>query len=140
MTDIFVDTSGWASLTVPAQIHHKVAVSYRERIRQSRRLFFTTNYIIAELASLLTSPLRLSRVEIITIIDALKASPSVRIIHVDAELDKQAWQLFKQRQDKTWSLVDCSSFILMEQMKLKEALTTDQHFEQAGFVRLLKHR
>ncbi len=60
------------------------------------------------------------------------------IVHVDAALDGKAWQLLKERQDKEWSLVDCSSFVIMRQRDLTEALTTDHHFEQAGFVRLLK--
>jgi predicted nucleic acid-binding protein len=46
--------------------------------------------------------------------------------------------LLKSRKDKVWSQVDSSSFIVMQQLKLQEALTTDRHFEQAGFVRLLK--
>jgi len=53
-------------------------------------------------------------------------------------LDKQAWELLKNRPDKEWSLVDCSSFVLMQQRGMIEAFTTDHHFEQAGFMRLLK--
>ncbi|MFM6058496.1 MAG: hypothetical protein ACKO1I_17670 [Microcystis aeruginosa] len=52
--------------------------------------------------------------------------------------DTLAWTLCKSRIDKAWSLVDCTSFIVMQQMEIQEALTTDQHFEQAGFIRLLK--
>ena len=48
------------------------------------------------------------------------------------------WQLLKNRQDKEWSLVDCVSFVLMQQRGMTETLTTDRHFDQAGFVRLLK--
>jgi predicted nucleic acid-binding protein len=57
---------------------------------------------------------------------------------VDARLDAQAWQLLVDRPDKEWSLVDCASFVVMQNAKLTKALTTDPHFEQAGFVRLLK--
>ena len=64
--------------------------------------------------------------------------PSVQIVPIDLSLEAAAWQLWKSRPDKEWSLVDCSSFIVMQQRGLTEALTTDHHFEQAGFVRLLK--
>jgi predicted nucleic acid-binding protein len=67
----------------------------------------------------------------------LKASPQVELIYVDKALDEQAWQLLKARQDKEWSLVDCSSFVVMQTFGITEALTTDHHFEHAGFVRLL---
>jgi predicted nucleic acid-binding protein len=42
------------------------------------------------------------------------------------------------RPDKAWSLVDCSSFAIMQQQNISHALTSDHHFEQAGFIRLLK--
>jgi predicted nucleic acid-binding protein len=42
------------------------------------------------------------------------------------------------RQDKTYSLCDAVSFVLMRQRKMTDALTTDRHFEQEGFVRLLR--
>ena len=44
----------------------------------------------------------------------------------------------RQRQDKDWSLTDCISFIVMRDRRIVEALTGDHHFEQAGFVALLK--
>lgn len=43
-----------------------------------------------------------------------------------------------ERPDKDWSLIDCMSFVVMEDMAIEEALTTDRHFEQAGFRALLK--
>ncbi|GAK51658.1 PilT-like protein [Candidatus Moduliflexus flocculans] len=98
----------------------------------------TTNYVITELVALMNSPLRLSRDVMIGFVESLKNSPYVEIVHVEPEVDAQAWQMLKSRPDKTWSLVDCASFVIMRQRKLTQALTTDHHFEQAGFVRLLK--
>ena len=57
---------------------------------------------------------------------------------IDNVTDTLAWTLYKSRLDKAWSLVDCSSFVVMQQLGIQKALTTDQHFEQAGFIRLLK--
>ena len=62
----------------------------------------------------------------------------VSIVHVDFELDQQAWTLLNARPDQTWSLVDCASFVVMQRRGIIEALTSDRHFEQAGFVRMLK--
>jgi len=87
---------------------------------------------------LLMSPLRIARPKIIAFIEGMKASPHVDIVHVDLQLDAQAWQLFTERPDKEWSLVDCASFVVMQQRGLLEAFTTGHHFEQAGFVNLLK--
>ena len=84
------------------------------------------------------SPLRIPRSQTIEFINSLKNSPLVEIVHIDVTLDSQTWQLLTQREDKNWSLVDCSSFVIMRKRHLREALTTVHHFEQAGFIRLLK--
>jgi predicted nucleic acid-binding protein len=66
----------------------------------------------------------------------LKAAPHVEIIHIDTNLDASAWALLKTYTDKRWSLVDASSFVIMTSYGMTEAITTDHHFTQAGFVRL----
>ncbi len=138
MADMFVDTSGWATLFDPQEAYHATAALLYRAGRQQGQTFVTTNYVISELVSLLTSPFRVPRVKIIPYVDGLRTSPHIEIVYIDAQLDEQAWQLLKARRDKDWSLVDCSSFALMEQRGIAQALTTDHHFEQAGFIRLPK--
>ncbi|MCU0568028.1 MAG: nucleic acid-binding protein [Oculatellaceae cyanobacterium Prado106] len=98
----------------------------------------TTNYVIAELVALLGSRQRASRNQLFQYIDSIKTDPIIELVHIDAETDAIAWDLCKSRADKSWSLVDCTSFVVMQQLGIQDALTTDQHFEQAGFIRLLK--
>jgi len=130
-TSLFVDTSGWAYLIDRSTSFHKnVSKVYQQALMQ-QRLLVTTNYIIAELIALLASRARIPRQE-----DALKIAPHVEVIHIDTALDNEAWQLLKRRMDKDWSLVDASSFVIMAKYKMTEAITTDHHFTQAGFVRL----
>ncbi len=136
--EIFVDTSGWASLVDRSQPHHDAAARSYHGLRQQGKKAVTTNYVITELVALLHSPLRLPRTRIVSIVEGIRTSPYVEFVHVDASLDEDSWQLLKKRTDKDWSLVDCASFVVMQQRGINEALTTDHHFEQAGFVRLLK--
>lgn len=138
MSELFADTSGWGNLIDATQPYHSLAASLYRTARQQGRQVVTTNYILAELVTLMTSPLHIPRPKIIAFIESLKASPYVKVVHVDVNLDEQAWHLFKSRQDKEWSLTDCASFVVMRQRGISEALTTDHHFEQAGFIRLLK--
>jgi predicted nucleic acid-binding protein len=138
MSALFVDTSGWGNLVDRAQPYHTLASNLYRLARQRKRPIFTSNYILTELVALLTSPLKTPRSNIVDFIDSLKCSPFVEIVHVDQSIDTAAWQLLSDRLDKGWSLVDCSSFVLMEELKIADALTNDKHFEQAGFVRLLK--
>ncbi len=90
------------------------------------------------MVALLNSPLRIPRLQVFEIVDAIKTVPYVEIIHINNVIDTSAWELCKSRPDKAWSLVDCTSFVVMQQLGIQQALTTDQHFEQAGFIRLLK--
>jgi predicted nucleic acid-binding protein len=138
MPELFADTSGWGHLVDPTQHFHTQAAATYRAARLQRRKVITTNYVLAELVALLTSPLRMPRSNIIALIDGLKTSPFVEVIHVDAALDTQAWQLLRSRPDKQWSLVDCTSFVLMTRRGISDALASDHHYEQAGFVRLLK--
>lgn len=136
---LFVDTSGWAYLVDRSTaLHRDVQTIYQQAIAQ-QRLLVTTNYIIAELVALLTSRSRISRQQIVLFIDALKAASQVEIIHINTELDAEAWMLLKKRADKEWSLVDVSSFVVMARYGMTEALTTDHHFTQAGFVQIPVH-
>jgi len=135
---IFVDTSGWANLFVSTESCHYQASQYFAQFRQQKQIIITSNYIIAELVALFHSPLRLSRPQLLQYIEAIKAASYVKLIYVDSEIDESAWNLLKNRTDKTWSLVDASSFIIMQNLNIQTALTSDYHFEQAGFTCLLK--
>ncbi len=138
MKGIFVDTSGWASLVVETQTFHTKAKEIYQSAISNQTPLLTTNYVLTELVALLTSPLRLSRPRVIEIVEGIKVSPFFEIIHIDEMCDKRTWELLKNRPDKKWSLVDCSSFVVMREREISESLTTDHHFEQAGFIRLLK--
>ena len=62
------------------------------------------------------------------------------VVTFQPELTESAVQLYQTRPDKSWSLTDCLSFVVMERRHLTEALTTDRHFEQAGMkVLMLQH-
>ena len=138
MSSLFVDTSGWASLFVNTQPYYPQAEQYFRLTVQQQKIIYTTNYVITELVALLNSPLRVDRSRIFEIVDAIKTVAYVEVIHIDDVTDALAWKLCKSRVDKAWSLVDCTSFIVMKHKGCQEALTTDRHFEQAGFIRLLK--
>jgi predicted nucleic acid-binding protein len=64
-------------------------------------------------------------------------SPEIDIHWVDQHLHREALALLFARLDKTYSLCDAVSFIVMRRHGLTDALTTDHHFEQEGFRRLL---
>ena len=135
---VFIDTSGWAELFVATESYHQQAKEWFTQARKQNIELVTSNYVVAELVALLNSPLRVPRYQLFQYVDAVKTAFYVNIIYIDAAIETAAWSLLKSRADKTWSLVDATSFIIMQKLGLQEALTTDHHFEQAGFIRLLK--
>ena len=138
MNEVFADTSGWANFFVRTERHHAQAALLIAQWKQEERRVVTTNYVMSELIALFTSPLNVSRPTVLRYIDVIRSTPWVEIVHIDPSLDAAAWKLLAERSDKKWSLVDCASFVVMEERNLTDALTADRHFEQAGFIRLLK--
>ena len=115
MNEIFVDTSGWGCLFDASQSFHTTTANLYRTARSQNRNLVTTNYVLIELVALLTSPIRMPRLMIIELIEGLKSSPYVEIVHIDESIDRDAWQLLRRRLDKQWSWVDCASFVVMEQ-------------------------
>jgi len=71
-------------------------------------------------------------------LDTLGEHEDLDIVPASAELFQRGIALFRLRPDKEWSLTDCISFVVMAEKGISEALTSDRHFEQAGFKVLLK--
>jgi predicted nucleic acid-binding protein len=68
----------------------------------------------------------------------LASAAQIRIIAASDEWFRRGVAFYRARPDKKWSLTDCLSFELMRELGVREALTSDQHFEQAGFRALLR--
>ena len=71
-------------------------------------------------------------------VGALRASPKVEVVAVNPELRDAGWQRCRRFADKEWDWIDCVSFELMERRGVREALSLDRHFAQAGFTLLVR--
>ena len=111
MSRIFVDTSGWGNLVDTRQQFHIKTKAIYEPAKKQRTGLVTSNYVLTELVSLLTSPFRLSRDKSVSFVNGIRTSSLVDIIHIDEDLDAGSWELLTNRADKNWSLVDCSSLL-----------------------------
>lgn len=129
---MLLDTSGLMSLVDKRAAQHAVASHYY----QTARTRLTSSYVLAEFVAL-THVRGLSRRETLAFSLELLQDPGVEIVWVAEPLHQQALDLLFARRDKTYSLYDAVSFVLMRERSINEALTTDKHFEQEGFQRLL---
>ncbi len=74
----------------------------------------------------------------IGLLENLVSDSGTTIISLTDKLYNKAFKLFRSRLDKEWGLVDCISFVVMDERNIESALTVDEHFIQAGFRALLK--
>jgi predicted nucleic acid-binding protein len=71
-------------------------------------------------------------------VNNIVSNPNVEVVPQTSLQFREAFDLYKTRTDKEWSLTDCASFKLMRERSITEALAHDEHFEQTGFVALLR--
>ena len=133
MKAVFADTFYFLALLNPRDAAHARAVAATRKLQGQ---LITTAWVLTEFADAMSAPP--NRSEFISTLDDLRKNPDVQVVPANDALFDEGVQLFANRLDKEWSLTDCISFVVMEQNGLTEALTGDHHFEQAGFVALLK--
>jgi predicted nucleic acid-binding protein len=129
---MLLDTSGLLCIHHDFEPHSRSA---RAPFRAARRRL-THNYILSEFVALAQTR-RLPRGPALLFLRDLLSNPRTEIVWVEEQLHEAAMQLLEARLDKTYSLCDAVSFVLMRQRGIHEALTTDHHFEQEGFRCLL---
>lgn len=132
MSTAFADTYYYLALLNPADEDHDRAVALSREYRAGQ---LTTAWVLTEVADALASPPQRERFPVF--LAQLRESPCVTIVPPSLNLFDRAVQLYATRPDKAWSLTDCVSFSVMRERGIRDALTADHHFEQAGFRSLL---
>src|SRR6185437_10344264 len=129
---MFIDTSGLMCLFDARDYRHSSAVEYFD----STTARVTHNYVLAEFVALAISR-RAPLVTALRFVEAIASGSDVETTWISRELHERAMNLLFERPDKAWSLCDAVSFVVMSDRRITDSLTTDHHFDQAGFVRLL---
>jgi uncharacterized protein len=136
MKGLFVDTAGWvACADVADPAHHKAAAA-RDGWLLDGGVLITTDYVADETLTVLRTRLGLGTAEAWW--HQVDGSPRLRWEYVSLARADKARGVFFRYGDKAFSFTDCTSFVVMRELKLREVLTTDHHFAQAGFVTLPK--
>ena len=133
--EVFLDAAYAIALSVPKDSYHKRAVLLADELEASKTRLVTTRAVMLEIGNALSK--QRYRHAAVELLRSLEADPNVTIVPLSEDLYAQAFRLYRERPDKDWGLTDCISFIAMQGRKITEALTTDEHFQQAGFRALL---
>lgn len=126
---VFVDTGYILALVNENDQHHAEALALSERF--DGQPVIVTDAVLLEIGNALS---RMDRAAAVQIIQDLRESPDVTLVHLDPELFDSAFDLYRRHADKRWGLVDCVSFVVMRRHGTTTALAFDQHFVQAGFI------
>ena len=134
MKVVFADTGYGVALLSPKDHLHRRAMDSAKALGRVR--IVTAEMVLAELlAALAKGP---TRALAIKAIDGIRANPNTEVVPQTSLQFESAYVRYRAALDKDWSLTDCASFDLMSERGLQEALAHDHHFEQAGFVVLLR--
>jgi len=147
--EVFLDTSGLVALVnADDRSHQEVQVLSLELLEKPRARLITTYAVLIETAELLRSRLLKKGAGWSQIINAIveardfaltwRENRRAEILPIGEALWLEALDLMASRTDKDWGLTDCISFVVMRERRILSALTSDKHFEQAGFRALLR--
>ena len=134
--ELFLDTGYVIALSVANDRYHEHALRLAEQIEEQNIRLVTTRAILLEIGNALSK--ERYRPAAVKLIESLENDPNVEIVPLSEDLFTRAFQLYKDRADKDWGLIDCVSFVVMKDRKIMDALTSDEHYEQSGFRALLK--
>lgn len=131
MKALFVDTGGWMACADGADPACLTARAARDQALERGQRLVTTDYVIDETLTLVRMRLGLAAAEVWWA--QVQGSSRLRTEWIGAPRADKARHLFFRHRDKDFSFTDCTSFIVMQELKLRQVLTTDVHFGQVGF-------
>ena len=117
MIEVFLDTSFAIALSVVTDQNHVRAVQIADQLETNKTRLVTTQAILLEIGNSLSK--QKYRFAAIQLLESLEADPIIEVVRLTNELYDAAFTLFKSRKDKDWGLVDCVSFIVMQNRGIK---------------------
>ena len=133
--DVFVDTSGLHALIDKRDANHAAAAAVvGKRIRTGCKLV-VTDYVLDETVTLAKA--RGGAHVALRVLELLEQSVAIRIEWIGAERFTATKMFLRKYVDHDYSFTDCTSFVVMRELGLRQALTSDRHFREAGFETLL---
>lgn len=134
MKVVFADTGYWVAVLNPNDDWNAKATEASRALGKVRLI--TTEMVLDELLAALSKlPVRPM---VVRGVEAIRGNPNIEVVPQTSLQFGEAFDFYRRMTDKEWSLTDCASFALMRERGLREALAHDHHFEQAGFIALLR--
>ena len=136
MNEVFADAGYWIALLNPNDDKHESAQRATENL--GGRKIVTTEMVLVEVFAHMSKQGQIARSDAVKMLEDLNNDPNVEIVPQTHKQFKAAADMYAERLDKSWSLTDCASFLLMKDEGITEALAHDRHFQQAEFIPLMR--
>lgn len=136
MRRVFADTGYWIALFDPHDTLNRKAVECSKIL--TNVTIHPSEMVLAEFLNHFAKRGQFLKRAAVHFIQVVQKNPVMRITPQTSALYQQAFLLYAQRADQAWSLTDCASFCIMRQLGITEALAYDKHFEEAGFIALMR--
>jgi hypothetical protein len=127
---VFVDTAAFFAIENERDRHHGPALDTRDRLMAGGERLVTSDYVLDEVYTLIR--MRVSHRAAVEFGDSLRASRFFRLEPVTPVDFEAAWRLFRRYDDKAFSFTDCTSFALMERLRIQTAFTFDRNYAEYG--------
>jgi hypothetical protein len=124
---IFVDTSAFLAIENRHDNHHTEALRFKDLCLKTGSKLITSDYVLDESYTIIR--LKAGHHIAVQFGEALRASRLLHVEYLTPDMIEQAWTVFKKYKDHDFSFTDCTSFVLMERLKIRNAFTFDAHFK-----------
>ena len=136
MKTVFADAGYWIAILDPMEMLHLQAKKLSQNYKGAKLI--TTEMVLIKLLNFYAAGGARMRTLAAKYVAALRQNSSVEVVSLDSTLFNKGHQLYAARPDKEWGMVDCVSFVVMQERGLTDALAYDHHFQQAGFRALMR--
>ncbi len=136
MNIVFADTGFWVAQLLPDDALHPIAREW-SRMYAKKCTIVTSDFVLTEFLNFMTRFGMYSRNQAVAACQNLYTAEDIEIVPAHRTLIMDAMEIYRDFSDKRWSFTDCSSFVIMRERKITDALSHDHHFEQAGYKTLL---
>ena len=138
MTGYFGGASYWIALCDANDEYHEQATEYSNLLALDQSRIVTTQLVLNEVLNPRSGTTRTQRLSAVLMLDEINRNPRISVQPQSSAQFVEAFEWMRHRLDKEWSITDCASFLVMQERGITEALTSDRHFEQAGYIALLR--
>ena len=137
MRVVFADSGYWIAILDYKDPLHGIAIALGKQIADNR--IVTTQLVVVEVLNHFSNYGAFMRRRSLEWLEGIRGNASTEIVWLSEDDFWRAMELYTSRQDQTWSLTDCASFLAMDERGITEALAYDRDFEQAGYVAMLRN-